>query len=147
MTTARETSPAGGLRWTARAHLRQKSERNRHLARNLPGSRSQNHSGTTDDSPLRCARCRAPVTSRSEAISVHNSHEHAFFNPAGIAFEIRCFRQAPGCLVSGQPTSEFTWFGGYTWQLAICAGCRCHLGWFFARPASSFFALIAGNIL
>lgn len=97
--------------------------------------------------PLICSHCSAAITTSKQAISIHGQHEHAFFNPAGIAFEIRCFRQAPGCLVQGDPTTRFSWFDGYSWQYATCSNCLAHLGWFFSSEQNSFFGLIAGKII
>lgn len=38
----------------------------------------------------------------------------------------------------GAPTLEFSWFPGYTWQLALCGQCNAHLGWkFVAGPDSN----------
>jgi hypothetical protein len=99
------------------------------------------------EKPLICSNCSAPITSGKEAVSVNGSHEHAFFNPAGIAFEIRCFKQAPGCLVQGDPTTEFSWFAGYRWQYATCGNCLTHLGWFFLSGNNSFFGLISDRVI
>ncbi len=101
------------------------------------------------EEPIICAYCSAAITSSSQAIAVNDRHEHAFFNPAGIAFEIRCFRQAPGCLVEGEPTTEFSWFDGCSWQLAACSNCLGQLGWFFQTlgKKKSFFGLISNKIL
>jgi len=77
---------------------------------------------------------------------VNNRHEHAFFNPAGIAFVLRCFRQAPGVSPCGEPTGEFTWFPGFRWQIVLCATCQTHLGWLFTGT-QSFFGLIATRLV
>ena len=74
-------------------------------------------------------------------------HEHVFFNPSGLAFTIRCFRQAPGCLVQGAATDAFTWFAGYHWRLALCKRCLTHLGWRFETRDDRFFALISDRLL
>ena len=95
---------------------------------------------------MRCATCGAEVTRREQAMTVNGRHEHAFFNPAGIAFEIRCFRLAPGATARGEPTAEFTWFSGYRWQLALCTACHAHLGWRFTGE-SSFHGLIAARLV
>lgn len=76
---------------------------------------------------------------------VNGSHEHAFFNPAGIAFQIRCFRTAPGAAAQGDASNAFTWFPGYRWQVALCSTCHTHLGWLFAN-GSAFFGLIASRL-
>lgn len=89
-----------------------------------------------------CKFCGFPVTTRDQKISVGSSHTHTFFNPAGIVFELGCFKAAPGCLVSGDPTSEFTWFAGYLWNFSHCRNCRAHLGWFYQQEERNFFGLI-----
>ena len=98
---------------------------------------------------LLCSTCRARVTSVDQIIAMNGRHQHAFFNPAGIAFEIRCFQAAPGTMVQGTPSSAFSWFAGYAWQIARCATCHTHLGWRFVDQAgrSAFFGLIASRLL
>ena len=93
-----------------------------------------------------CRACGSLVTGRDEKIVVSGSHSHTFFNPAGIVFELGCFRRAPGCRVAGQSTAEFTWFAGYVWRFALCVNCRAHLGWFFEGRDDSFFGLILSSL-
>jgi filamentous hemagglutinin family protein len=97
-----------------------------------------------------CRVCLHRISTVEKQISVDGAHTHTFFNPAGIVFEIICFSMAPGCAVYGNASSEFSWFSGFTWRLALCANCRTHLGWFFESSDSSFFGLIlkklSGNI-
>jgi hypothetical protein len=97
---------------------------------------------------LVCRLCHGPVTSRGDAIEVEGRHQHTFFNPAGMLFEIGCFGAAPGCRVSGQPTAEFAWFAGYRWQYASCRSCDAHLGWFFSGGAGhAFHGLIVARLV
>ena len=95
---------------------------------------------------LVCARCAAVITHQGHAIRMHNRHVHAFFNPAGIAFELRCFQKAPGAAPCGQPSAEFTWFPGYCWQTVFCTNCQAHLGWLFSNTDRSFFGLISSSL-
>jgi hypothetical protein len=76
-----------------------------------------------------------------QRIFVLDSQKHIFSNPHGLLFEIGCFSSAPGCLALGQKTSKFTWFPGYAWQIAVCGGCREHMGWLYAGQGTSFFGL------
>lgn len=71
---------------------------------------------------------------------------HCRLNPSAFAFVFGCFREAPGCLVIGEPTSEATWFPGSLWQYAMCAGCGVHLGWAFVGEAS-FFGLLLERLV
>jgi hypothetical protein len=67
-------------------------------------------------------------------------------NPAGVAFELCRYRQAPGVLVVGTPSREFSWYPGCAWQVASCRGCGVHLGWWFSG-ASDFFGLIVDRLI
>jgi len=95
---------------------------------------------------LRCARCGHFITRPAEGISVNGSHRHTFVNPHGLMFEIGCFQAAPGCAHLGRATGEFTWFPGYQWRVAVCAGCLFHLGWRFVSSGTSFHGLILDHL-
>lgn len=113
----------------------------------LPGNDIQDGRSqeVPNDQAILCANCRAQITRHQMGMAVNGRHEHAFFNPAGIAFEIRCFRQAPGVMTEGPSSAAFTWFPGYLWQIALCTTCHAHLGWQFTN-STSFFGLIATRL-
>lgn len=117
------------------------------------GPGQQPETDTTDDGldhqgrALLCRACGLPITRASVAIPKNGAHEHTFFNPAGIVFLLGCFARAPGCLVHGPPSTEFSWFTGHCWQFATCAGCLGHLGWFFSGAEDSFFGLILDRLV
>ncbi len=117
--------------------------------KNRPGPESDTRGKEQDETPLICSHCSSAITTDREAVTVNGQHEHAFFNPAGIAFEIRCFRRAPGCRIQGKPTTEFSWFQGYSWQFAHCNNCLLQLGWFFqsARQQKTFFGLMSSKVI
>lgn len=120
---------------------------NRSAGDNQPIVKEKEEQSTKPLEGIRCRACGSVVTRRDEKIAVGGSHCHTFFNPAGIVFELGCFRGAPGCFVTGKASSEFTWFAGYVWRFALCSHCRAHLGWFFERQESTFFGLILTNLL
>ena len=93
-----------------------------------------------------CAACGAQVSDASQRIEVAGRHQHTFFNPEGIVFQILCFATAPGCRGVGPFSPEFTWFPGHRWQVAVCARCGEHLGWHFDGELA-FTALIEPRIL
>lgn len=62
---------------------------------------------------------------------MNGAHEHTFVNPAGFSFHIGCFSAAPGCTHHGALEAAFSWFPGWSWQLAACARCGNHLGWLY----------------
>lgn len=114
-----------------------------------PGSGVVTAGATRPDRAVRCRQCRVEITSLRHAIEVAGKHDHIFFNPAGIIFEIGCYGRADGCRAVGPPTTEFSWFAGMAWSLALCGACQSHLGWFFqgSGSAAGFFGLIHKKLI
>jgi hypothetical protein len=46
----------------------------------------------------------------------------------------------------GEPSEYYPWFPGYAWQIAVCRGCRAHLGWLFRAEGDVFFGLILNRL-
>ena len=88
---------------------------------------------------MRCRECLHPITREEERIAAAGGLQHTFAIPHGIVFTIGCFSAADGCRLMGPPSDEFPWFAGYSWQVALCAACRRHLGWRFAATSGAFF--------
>ncbi|KPA14636.1 hypothetical protein MHK_005170 [Candidatus Magnetomorum sp. HK-1] len=101
----------------------------------------------TVDNNLYCVFCRHQISSLNFTIQINGNHHHMFTNPQGIAFEISCFSQAPGCAQTGTPTLEYTWFHGYNWRYALCAKCQMHLGWFYQSDNHNFYGLIMKSLI
>ncbi len=80
---------------------------------------------------LICHVCQQPITHKNERIEIGHSHHYRFTNPAGITYSLNCFRNAPGCSIQRELTSDDSWFGGYAWQIATCCECQEHLGWYY----------------
>ena len=100
-------------------------------------------------SRLVCKACGHEITRAGARTAVDGSHGHVFSNPGGYVYEIGCFRTAPGCLHEGMPTTEFSWFPGFSWQVALCGGCRCLMGWKYRSVQggeSSFHGLILPHL-
>lgn len=95
---------------------------------------------------LFCRRCGNHITGEESRMTVDGSHRHTFFNPAGIFFELACFRSAPGCFVHGEASGLFSWFAGYQWRIALCGRCAAHLGWRFENLEEIFFCLIIPHL-
>lgn len=95
-----------------------------------------------------CRQCGREITAATESRVVNNAHVHTFANPEGIVFEIACYGDAWGCAYVGPASSEFTWFSGHVWRIAVCAGCHVHLGWRFASSdGRHFHGLITSRII
>lgn len=96
---------------------------------------------------LVCCDCSHPITSESERITVQGAHQHTFTNPHQVTYRIGCFRDAPGCSYAGAATNEFTWFSGYSWRIALCAGCGTHIGWVYRKlEGAAFHGLIVNQL-
>lgn len=94
-----------------------------------------------------CRGCLHPITRIKDECTVQGSHVHMFANPSGIVYEFRCFANAAGCALLGPESFEFTWFVGHRWRIAVCAGCRVHMGWKFTEGFSpGFFGLICDRL-
>lgn len=95
---------------------------------------------------LCCVRCLHPITDHAAYMEHAGGHHHVFTNPGGITYELVLYAQA-NCVIHGPATTEFTWFAGYAWQLALCASCHEHLGWRYRRPGSgTFYGLIRDRL-
>jgi hypothetical protein len=91
---------------------------------------------------LVCAACGNPITDEESRIVMAGSHEHTFVNPGGFAYTIGCFSNAPGCVPRGAPDDMFSWFPGWSWQVATCGSCRAHVGWLYRNAGEAFHGLI-----
>lgn len=88
---------------------------------------------------LVCRLCRHRIVREDARIVVGGTHGHVFCNPHGIVFELGCFANAPGCAHQGPRVAEFSWFAGYTWQVALCGGCGELMGWRFGGAGGDAF--------
>lgn len=92
---------------------------------------------------LRCVICGHALTSTAYAFEVDGRGRHTATNPAGFTYQMRTFSLAPGCRVSGTAITENSWFAPLAWQIADCAACHNHCGWWFSEnTVAAFFALI-----
>ncbi len=116
---------------------------------NPPMHQGDDQQHQQDESTLLCSQCAREITDVKVSKSISGSHEHTFFNPSGLLFELRCFSKAPGCFIQGEPSDSFSWFAGYSWQAAFCKTCHIQLGWCFLADTAthSFWALIRNKLI
>jgi hypothetical protein len=95
---------------------------------------------------LLCKVCNYPITGKNDRININDKYEYVFTNPHGYIFHIGCFDVAPGCIIYGEENSYFSWFIGYTWQIALCGRCGTLIGWFFRSKDRQFFGIILDKI-
>lgn len=97
------------------------------------------------ETPLCCTRCGHVITRERDRTTLNGRHTHTRVNPSGYVFHFGCFARAEGCLVIGPPMAEASWFPGSTWEYALCAACKTHLGWAF-HGESDFFGLVLDRL-
>jgi hypothetical protein len=103
--------------------------------------------GEEKEKKLLCAGCGNVITAQDQRMTVDSKHRHTFFNPAGLVYELGCFRRATGCLPVGESSTEFSWFAGHAWRVGLCSNCQTHIGWLFESGESAFFGLIVSRLV
>lgn len=79
-------------------------------------------------------------------IAVEGQHEHTALNPHGLIYRVACYAEAEGCGAQGLPTTYWTWFPGYAWEVAYCKRCSEHVGWRFSSEEALFWGLIVDKL-
>lgn len=96
---------------------------------------------------LCCVQCLHPITDQAAYLELAGGHTHVFTNPGGFTYELVLYAYAD-CIPYGHATTDYTWFAGYAWQLALCANCREHLGWRYRGAGkAAFYGLIRERLL
>ncbi len=102
------------------------------------------------EQPLVCRRCATAISDARALFAIGaDTPVRVFANPAGLLREVLTARAARNLTFVGPPTEEFTWFPGYAWEAAFCAGCENHLGWRYSSPGGSppeFFGLLTSEL-
>ena len=93
-----------------------------------------------------CAGCLNRVANEKDRFKHDGKAEFTFSNPQGIRFGIITFSQTMGCLETGVPTLEHTWFPEHAWSFCQCDRCQMHLGWFYSGP-HNFVGLIRNRLV
>jgi len=101
-----------------------------------------------DKSFIYCSMCSHVIGHTADRTEIHTQHTHLLTNPHGFVFNVGCFANALGCEISGTPEAADSWFMNYQWQVAGCAQCHNHLGWYFTQSLERafFYGLILDRI-
>ena len=94
----------------------------------------------------RCGACGHPIARDADRTPLEGAASRAFVNPAGIEYVIAGFREASGCIETGEPSAYWSWFAGFSWQIALCGECGIHLGWRFRAAAAGFYGLVLDRL-
>ncbi len=81
---------------------------------------------------LRCAACGDLWALATDGVCMSaDGAGGTFVNAHGYVHDMATLRSARGVRAHGRPTAEDSWFPGFAWSLAHCAGCYAHAGWRF----------------
>ena len=68
------------------------------------------------------------VASARDVLSMSNEGTGgAFVNSHGYVHDMITLHRATNTACEGEPETEHSWFPGYAWTIAYCAGCANHL--------------------
>jgi hypothetical protein len=137
----RRAAPVVRADWTRGWRARRKKDE-----RATPAVRIAADDDTGGRGPLVCATCGQRITDEDHRVERGGGHEHTFVNPGGFVYHVACFAVATGCSYAGDPETAFSWFPGYSWQIAACGACRALLGWQFRSSDDVFHGLIVEAI-
>ena len=103
-----------------------------------------------------CKRCRNKISIYNDIFAVSKGAVNVnYCNPAGYIHETLTVKKTFESAVKlvEKPSIEFSWFPGYSWQIAICSQCYTHVGWKFAAVNNrnltprTFFGLSCKSLL
>ncbi|BHF72535.1 hypothetical protein SprV_0401560200 [Sparganum proliferum] len=85
-------------------------------------------------SQMACVSCKRNMSSQKDVICLAQEGSlQTYVNPHGIVFDMLTLsRVIQGSVeLVGESSTEYSWFPGYAWTIAHCAGCYNHVGWLF----------------
>lgn len=102
-----------------------------------------------------CKRCKTQIASYSDIFAMAKGNVNAnYCNPAGYIHETLTVHKTSEDAerLVDRPSTEFSWFPGYAWQIAVCKQCSSHIGWKFSALSKhlkpkSFFGLSCKSLV
>lgn len=64
----------------------------------------------------------------------------SYCNPSGFVHEtLTVYRVIPKTIrTTSKPSTDFSWFPGYSWQISVCNACNNHIGWKFVTTKRGY---------
>ncbi|XP_043289838.1 protein cereblon-like [Venturia canescens] len=101
-----------------------------------------------------CAICRQAIGKHTDIVPMNKKGlQEAYCNPYGAIHETVTLSNTTNVVLSVDPPSTVcSWFPGYAWTIASCAGCNSHIGWKFTAvnkdlKPRQFWGLTRKNLL
>lgn len=89
-----------------------------------------------NSSPLCCKRCGTLLSHRKHVFSMSEEGSvGTFVNPGGYIHQIVTLYHISRARLIGNPSTEDSWFPGYSWTITNCM-CHAHIGWRFTADKS-----------
>lgn len=88
-----------------------------------------------------CKRCSNEVGSYNDIFAMSKQGvQTSYCNPSGFVHETLTIYKTRenSTFTTDRPSTEFSWFPGYSWQITLCANCRNHLGWKFVATKKNY---------
>lgn len=81
---------------------------------------------------LCCKACGAKICAREDIFSMNvEGPLQNYVNQGGHVHETLTVYNAANLSLQGRPSSEQSWFPGYSWIICVCSNCSHHIGWKF----------------
>jgi cereblon len=98
---------------------------------------------------FKCKRCNNSIAVYADIFAMAKGNVNAnYCNPAGYIHETLTVQKTieNALRLVDRPSTDFSWFPGYSWQIAVCSKCSIHVGWKFSSVVKhlkpkSFFGL------
>ncbi|XP_058449634.1 protein cereblon-like [Malaya genurostris] len=88
-----------------------------------------------------CKKCDRQIASYADMFAMSKQGVSiSYCNSSGFVHEtLTVYRTVQKTTrTTSKPSTEFSWFPGYSWQIAICNACNNHIGWKFVATKRSY---------
>uniref|UniRef100_A0A1Q3FA94 Protein cereblon n=1 Tax=Culex tarsalis TaxID=7177 RepID=A0A1Q3FA94_CULTA len=88
-----------------------------------------------------CKRCSNEIGSYNDVFAMSKQGvQTSFCNPSGFVHDTLTIYKTRenSTFTTERPSTEFSWFPGYSWQITLCSNCRNHLGWKFVATKKNY---------
>uniref|UniRef100_A0A8D8L012 Protein cereblon n=1 Tax=Culex pipiens TaxID=7175 RepID=A0A8D8L012_CULPI len=88
-----------------------------------------------------CKRCSNEIGSYNDLFAMSKQGvQTSYCNPSGFVHETLTIYKTRenSTFTTERPSTEFSWFPGYSWQITLCSNCRNHLGWKFVATKKNY---------
>ncbi|XP_055617888.1 protein cereblon-like [Toxorhynchites rutilus septentrionalis] len=88
-----------------------------------------------------CKKCDRRIANYVDMFAMSKQGvSSSYCNPSGFIHEtLTVYRVVPKTArTTTKPSTDFSWFPGYSWQIAVCNACNNHIGWKFAATKRNY---------